>query len=262
MAPTSKTCSHCGRLNAAGDNRCSRCERRLPSAWESAIAAHWSSLLGKGTGATTLFVVLSLAVYVALTLGGHGPMQPVSPRQALRWGALAGELGQSQPWRYLSAIFVHFTLLHVAFNLLALVSFGRSLEQVIGSARFAALLLLSGVGGFVLSEFWYTFQPLTGGMSGGIFGLLGAEVGLRYAGRDEAWKKSAISAFGYAAVAYLLPGQSVNNAAHVGGLLVGAAFGWVLFRAGWNLRADRAFGILAALLLVLTIGALAHGGLG
>jgi membrane associated rhomboid family serine protease len=119
--------------------------------------------------------------------------------------------------------------------------------------------LLSGVGGFVLSEFWYTFQPLTGGMSGGIFGLLGAEVGLRYAGRDLAWKKSAISALGYGVAAALLPGQSVNNAAHFGGLLVGAAFGWVLFRAGWNVRADRAFGALAAVLLVATVGAIARG---
>lgn len=262
MAPASKTCSHCGRLNAAEDRRCSRCERRLPSAWESALGARWTSLLGKGSGATTLFLVLSLAVYVALISGGRGLLQPVSPARALRWGALVGDLGHSEPWRYLSAIFIHFTLMHLAFNLLALVSFGRSLEQVIGSARFAGLLLLSGVGGFVLSEFWYTLQPLTGGMSGGIFGLLGAEVGLRYAGRDVAWKKSAVSALGYGVAAALLPGPSVNNAAHFGGLLVGAAFGWVLFRAGWNLRADRAFGILAALLLVTTIAALAHGWLG
>jgi rhomboid protease GluP len=206
-----------------------------------------------------LFLVLSLAVYLALIFGGRGLLQPVSAERAVRWGALGGELGRSEPWRYLSAIFVHFTLLHVAFNLLALVSFGRSLEQAIGAARFAVLLLLSGIGGFVLSEFWYTFQPLTGGMSGGIFGLLGAEVGLRYAGRDVAWKKSAISALGYGVAAALLPGQSVNNAAHFGGLIVGAAFGWVLFRAGWNLRADRAFGILAALLLLATVGAIAHG---
>ena len=234
----------------------------MPPAWESAVARHWSSLLGKGSGATTLFLVLSLAVYALLILGGPGLLQSVSAARALRWGALVGDLGHSQPWRYLSAIFVHFTLMHVAFNLLALVSFGRSLEQAIGSARFAALLLLSGVGGFVLSDLWYTFQPLTGGMSGGIFGLLGAEVGLRYAGRDVAWKQSAISALGYGVVAALLPGQSVNNAAHFGGLFVGAACGWGLFRAGWTLRADRAFGIVAALLLVATVGAIAHGGLG
>jgi rhomboid protease GluP len=203
-----------------------------------------------GAPATVWFAALSVAVYLALVASSGGPRSPISGRMALRWGALAGDLGWHEPWRLLSAIFVHFGLLHIGFNLLALVSFGRVLERVLGSARFAVLLLATGVLGFVASDLWYALfppQPITGGLSGGIFGLLGAEVGLRFAAGDAGWKRAAVSGAGYALMMALIPGQTVNNAAHVGGLLSGGLLGWALsYAAG---RAHQRYFDAAALLL-------------
>jgi rhomboid protease GluP len=264
VAPVSKVCLHCGRLNPASDARCSHCERRLPADWELGLA-RWSSRFFGGAPATALFVALSLAVYVALVAGGAGLSAPVSGRRALLWGALVGELGWREPWRHLSALFVHFNLLHVGFNLLALVSFGRALEKALGSARFAVLLLLTGVAGFLASDAWYLWFPpqyTTGGLSGGIFGLLGAEVGLRFAAADLGWKRAAVSALGYAVAMALLPGQNVNNAAHLGGLAAGGVLGWALSRRGSSRRFDLFFRVLALLLLLATLAAIAQSRLG
>ena len=206
------------------------------------------SVLG-GATATALSALLAVLIYVAL-IAGDGPATPMSWGRALRWGALAGNLGPSQPWRYFTAIFVHFGLLHLGFNLLTLVSFGRSLEQLLGTARFTVLLLLSGALGFVASDVWYALLPqrqITGGLSGGIFGLMGAEVGLRFASGDEGWKRAGVSALGYAAVMALLPGVNVNNAAHLGGLLAGAGLAWAFHR----LRARRGERLLVRAAAVL-----------
>lgn len=212
-----------------------------------------------GAPATVWFAVLSVAVYLALMWSSGGPRAPISGRMALRWGALAGDLGWHEPWRQLSAMFVHFGLLHIGFNVLALVSFGRVLERVLGSARFTVLLLVTGALGFVASDLWYVLFPpaqITGGLSGGIFGLLGAEVGLRLAARDDGWKRAAVSGAGYALMMGLIPGQTVNNAAHVGGLLSGVLLGWALSHAA-SRAYERAFSVAAWLLCGATLGAIA-----
>ncbi|HEU4578192.1 MAG TPA: rhomboid family intramembrane serine protease [Polyangiaceae bacterium] len=215
--------------------------------------------LAGGAPATVGFAALSVAVYLALIASSGGPRAPISGRMALRWGALAGDLGWREPWRQLSAMFVHFGLLHIGFNVLALFSFGRVLERVLGSARFAVLLLVSGALGFVVSDVWYALFPpaqITGGLSGGIFGLLGAEVGLRFAAGDAGWKRAAVTGAGYAVMMGLIPGQNVNNAAHVGGLLSGGLLGWALSHAAS--RAYHRFFELAALLLsAASLGAIA-----
>ena len=230
----------------------------LPTRWESALARLSARVFG-GIPATVGFAGLSVAVYWALVASSGGPTSPISGRMALRWGALAGELGWRAPWRHLSAMFVHFGLLHIGFNLLALVSFGRVLERVLGSARFASLLLVSGALGFVASDLWYALFPpqqITGGLSGGIFGLLGAEVGLRFAAGDPAWKRAAVSGAGYALLMALIPGQNVNNAAHVGGLLSGGLLGWALSHAASPAH-QRAFNLAAMLLCAATLCAIA-----
>jgi len=213
-----------------------------------------------GAPATAFFAALSVAVYLALLANAGGLGAPVSGRAALHWGALVGELGWREPWRHLSAMFVHFGLLHLGFNLLALVSFGRTLERVLGTARFTLLLLLTGALGFVASDAWYSWFPpqqVTGGLSGGIFGLLGAEVGLRFAAGEAGWQRAFVSALGYAVAMALIPGQSVNNAAHVGGLLSGGVLGWALSRAG-SRALDHAFAGAALLLALGALGAIAQ----
>jgi rhomboid protease GluP len=259
VTPPSQVCPHCGRLNAPTQSRCSHCQSRLPSGWERALGRFSARIPGRAP-ATAFFTLLSLAVYLALWAGSGGLMAPISGRRALEWGALFGDLGWSEPWRHLSAMFVHFGLMHIGFNLMALVSFGRALEQALGTARLALLLLGTGGLGFVASDVWYHWFPpqhITGGMSGGIFGLLGAEVGLRFANGDLAWKRAAVSALGYAAVMALLPGVNVNNAAHLGGLLSGGVLGWAFSGLAASRRFDAGFAALALLATLATLGAIA-----
>lgn len=232
----------------------------MPPGW-TVNATRGLDQLAQRYGATGLFVALSLAVYAALMSGGGGLLQPLSPRLALRWGALVGSLGWHEPWRFLSAMFVHLNLMHVGFNTLALSSLGRSVEGSFGWARFTLIFLGTGIAGFLVSQVWYQLwygaHPLTGGTSGGLFGLLGAGVGWRYSERDPAWRKLAINGIGYAVVMALIPGISVNHAAHLGGLGAGAGLGWALHRLRSGRRAERTLQRLAVALMIATFASIA-----
>ena len=257
VANGSRICPACGKLNALDDTRCSRCEARLPAGWEVAVARGAGSVFQRPGWATWLFVGVDVVVYVALLSAGSLGLGSVGRFAALRWGALEGALGHHEPWRYLSAMFVHFSVLHVGFNTLTLHQLGRDLERGLGWARFVLVFLGTGIAGFLASELWYTHMPLTGGISGGIFGLLGAAVGWRFAQRDPEWKRLAITGVGYAVAMALIPGVTVNHAAHLGGLASGAGIGWGLFRLGQGRRVDRSLNIAGALLIAASFASIA-----
>ena len=65
--------------------------------------------------------------------------------------AFAPFLGWTEPWRFVTAAFLHSpqTVFHILLNMFALWSLGQYLEPMLGRARFAALYLISGIGGQV-----------------------------------------------------------------------------------------------------------------
>jgi rhomboid protease GluP len=80
---------------------------------------------------------------------------------------------QGQYWRLFTPIFLHGSLLHIAFNMYALYRFGPGLERFYGHVRFLVLYLVAGFAGNVVS--FAMSQAASLGSSTAIFGLLGAE---------------------------------------------------------------------------------------
>ena len=76
-------------------------------------------------------------------------------------------------YRLISSAFLHFGLMHIAFNMYALYWLGTALESYVGSLRFGAIYLISALtgsfGALLLSP-----NALTAGASAAIFGLMGA----------------------------------------------------------------------------------------
>jgi membrane associated rhomboid family serine protease len=188
----------------------------------------------------------------ALLLGGR------TSWEKLRWGALATQLVSTEPWRLLSATFVHFGLLHVGFNMLAIISLGRALEPQLGPARYIVTLLGTALFGFVTSHVWHTqvspFHGLTAGASGGVLGLAGALIGYLYARGNPAWKQIGAQVVLYAVLfAVMLP---VNNAAHAGGLLSGLPLGYLFCKERRRHRHAWAFRWLAGAFIAASVASI------
>jgi len=88
---------------------------------------------------------------------------------------LTGE-ALNMPWQFVTSIFLHGSLLHLMFNLFALVFFGLVVEGMIGSRRFLFLFFASGIFANIIS---FNFYPASLGASGAILGLIGCLAALR-----------------------------------------------------------------------------------
>lgn len=136
-------------------------------------------------------------------------------------------LGVFEPWRLLTAALVHSSFWHLALNMLALWMIGRSLEPLLGRARFVTLYLLSALGGSVAVALLSFTTPVVGA-SGAIFGLFGALLVIgRHIGANIAGIAVILAinlAIGF------VPGFNVSWQAHVGGLVVGLAVAFVYTR--------------------------------
>jgi membrane associated rhomboid family serine protease len=122
-------------------------------------------------------------------------------------------------YRLLTAAFLHASILHIALNMYALYLFGPPVEAAIGRVRFAALYLVSALGGSALS---YAFaNPLVPslGASGAVFGLLGAYLVLnRKLGRNT----SGVMALLVINFVFGLIAPNIDWRAHLGGLVTGS----------------------------------------
>jgi rhomboid protease GluP len=134
-------------------------------------------------------------------------------------------------YRFLTAMFLHGGVTHIAFNAFALYSLGFEAERVYGHRPFLAVYLLAGLGGGVAS---YALNPSPSvGASGAIFGLIGALAVFYYEARAVLGgvARQQLGSLIFTLLVNLGLGFSValiDNNAHIGGLVAGAAAGWLL----------------------------------
>lgn len=137
-----------------------------------------------------------------------------------------------QYWRLLTHCFLHFGLLHIAFNGYAFWDLGRLAERLWGGRQVFATFILSGITGGAASFAWNMLLDApknSAGASGAICGILGLLLGAYYRNKYHVGEYLGshlvrwavyILAFG------LLMGA--DNAAHIGGMIGGGVLGYLL----------------------------------
>lgn len=131
-------------------------------------------------------------------------------------------------WRPVTSGFAHLNLIHIGLNMFILWQLGMLLEPALGRVRYLALYFMALMGGsflvLVLSP-----NNSTLGASGAVFGLMGAAfVGLRSRGIDP-FSTSIGPLIIMNLIFTFVFSSSISVGGHVGGLLAGAAGGWLLF---------------------------------
>src|SRR5450631_428849 len=250
------TCPECQRPAAVGI-QCVDCVREGQKSMRMPRTQFGAKVSPGGRPVVTLAIIV-ICVVVWL-------LQQVSP-QVTNELLFSPVLGATQPWRFLTVAFVHSPgqVLHILFNMYALWVFGQYLEPMLGRVRFAALYLVSALGGSVgylmlavppvsvaglTNNSWVT--PMVGA-SGAIFGLFGALFVLnRHLGRSSG---SLFVVLGINAVlGFVVPGIAWQ--AHLGGLLTGVALGAVITATAAQVRRRFQVPALAAVLVLLAVAA-------
>ena len=191
----------------------------------------------------TGLILLSLFVFPFSGPLADGTLNPVMALLTITDLRLPGAaswqaLFSIEIWRWLTPIFLHFSVLHLVFNLAVITEFSRRVEARDGSGVFALMVLLIGVSSN-LGQFLYSGYPLFGGLSGVGYGLVGyVLVRHRLEPDDSAWQVH--MGFAWSLLIFLVIFSTgvtetfelfVANAAHWVGLVTGAGLAWLKSRS-------------------------------
>ncbi|MFO0692226.1 MAG: rhomboid family intramembrane serine protease [Polyangiales bacterium] len=190
----------------------------------------------------------------------------------VRMGAVFSRTSPVFDWtRCLAYGYLHIGPIHLIMNMTALWVMGSMIEPMLGSARFFVLYTGAVVGGGATVAL-FGGDSITAGASGGLFGLLGAEVGIflllarraRSPSEREAMKQQILRILVPNVLISLVPGVSFLG--HAGGFAVGFGFfalglhRWpqVVRARGGNVEvvSDPVFRALALVLLLLTVASI------
>lgn len=174
-------------------------------------------------GPLTMTIMLAcIAVFIL--------MQVIGDRAVMAWLAWPADEAQDfQLWRWFSHALLHFSLLHILFNLLWWWYLGGAVEKRLGSGKLVVIALISALlSGWMQAKYsgvWF------GGLSGVVYALMGY-AWLRGERDPESgiYLERGLMAFAilWLVIGYFgVFGLSIANAAHVTGLLVGLAMAFV-----------------------------------
>lgn len=179
--------------------------------------------------ATPLLLDANVLIYGLMVLATTSGLNSFATSTLLAWGASYGPaIGAGEWWRLLTSTFLHGGLLHLANNMVLLSILGWQLERGLGALRLAVVYLLAGVGASLISYWWH--PAIVGvGASGALFGLMGLGFTLYWRPQVDITLKAVLGSVVLLtgvislAMGFIIP--NVDNAAHLGGLFIGAALG-------------------------------------
>lgn len=172
-------------------------------------------------------VAINIAIFALMVITGVSPFSP-ERGELLSWGANFSPLTScGQQWRLLTSLFIHIGLMHLAFNMWILWSYGPIAEVIYGRVGFVLLYFGAGTAASVASTFWHP-QSLSAGASGAIFGVVGAMIAAMGLSLRRGSPTGPLVAFVVYNVIFGLTVPAIDNAAHMGGLVGGWACGKLL----------------------------------
>jgi membrane associated rhomboid family serine protease len=138
-------------------------------------------------------------------------------------------------WRLITALFLHYDLFHLGFNLFALYVLGPGLERMIGTVRFVLCYMISGIGstgGVVLLTLFRIIRPAEViGASGCVMGIVGAWAGFLLRDRHAPRAKERllnILLIVAIQIVFDISTPQISMSAHLCGLITGFFVGLIL----------------------------------
>jgi membrane associated rhomboid family serine protease len=203
-----------------------------------------------------VIALVIVGCYVRTALAGHDWIS-IPSGVLIRHGAnLPRGVADGEWWRHLTSTILHVGLWHIGFNLLALAVVGPHVERNYGRLGMPFLFVLTGVLASIGSQ-------LTGmwgaGASGAIMGMIGAIAGAGQRSGTTIGKQERNAMLRWAVYTIIFGiGVGADNHAHVGGFVVGAAFGLLVPTEARTPRWVRiVVNVLGALSIAAILGAAA-----
>jgi rhomboid protease GluP len=274
-------------VSISGMANCTQCGRKLPplsfkkicqwcvqheaaqrgddSVQQQVMPAPWVRRSESSITLTQILFGANLAVFLAMVLASGDIASVANPEQGFQ-GQLLAHFGANfgpytlsgQWWRLFTYMFLHVGLLHIAINMWCLWDLGALCESLYGRWTYAAIYILTGLGGGIASVGWNP-SVLSVGASGAIFGLAGALIASFYLGEFslpsiaiKGTLRSLLFFVGFN-VFFGIAISGVDNACHAGGLITGLILGALVARFAPQPGPSRRASVLAIGALVVLL---------
>ncbi|MFJ3394447.1 rhomboid family intramembrane serine protease [Leifsonia aquatica] len=222
-------CQRCGRTicgecqtPAAVGFVCPECMAQQRATAPKTKPAWIPRLTGAGAPVVTYAII---AVCVVVFILQSLPFIGGQITQAIQYAGVYSDPRAFEPWRMLTSVFAHASIIHILLNMYTLWIFGSILEPMLGRLRFLGLFLISGFAGSVgVLLLGNPLQPVVGA-SGAIFGMFGAFFIIQRRLGGNATQILVLVALNIGIG--FLPGLNIAWQAHVGGLIGGVLVGLI-----------------------------------
>ena len=258
---TGVSCSSCGRPI------CSDCMTPTPVGMRCPECSREKTRVVSGVGetaagypATKVLIGLCVVAYLLEIASGTGGISPGSSPVLNDFGLRGIFVADGQWYRLITCGFLHVSIFHLAFNMVALFFLGRILEPSIGTPRFLAIYFASMLAGSFGALLLSGSLVNTVGASGAVFGIFGATfVIARGRGLDHIAREIGVILGINLLLTFTIAGISIGG--HLGGLIGGVLCGLMVI-AGERGRLGSApavleYGSFLAIALLSAIAAIA-----
>jgi rhomboid protease GluP len=233
--PRPQICPACGALVGISATRCHVCGTSLRFSL-AAFSKKFSGVFGEHEAPVTMVLLIANVIMLGVSWmalaanGGGGGL-------SILWG-LSGKtqyrLGMSIPfpylllgnewWRVVTAMFLHGGLLHIGFNMMALMQLGPAIEELYGSARYLFIYVLTGAFGFLVSAYFGNFSL---GASGALLGLVGVMLAVTTKRGGSYMHELRSRLISSVVILFVIGfmGMGIDNYAHGAGLVAGFVLG-------------------------------------
>jgi membrane associated rhomboid family serine protease len=169
---------------------------------------------------TTTLIAVNVVLFIATSTNGlNFASNNVNSSLFVRLALIPPAVGHGDWYRLVTSMFLHFSLIHIAFNMYALFLIGSPLEAALGRVRYVALYFLAGIGGSILTLIGAPANTEAAGASGAIFGLFAA---FYFVARRQGWQTNGIVITIAINLALSFSfSNEIDWRGHVGGLIVG-----------------------------------------
>jgi rhomboid protease GluP len=232
--PRPKLCPACGALVGISATRCHECGASLRFSL-AALSKSLSGIFGENEApVTTVLLITNILMFgvswVAIaSAGGGGGLQilwGMGGQTMYRLGASFGPaIFYGHEWyRLVTAMFLHGGLIHIGFNMMALMQFGPALEELYGSARYLFLYVVTGAFGFLVSAALGNYSL---GASGALLGLVGLMLAITTKRGGSYMRELRSRLISSVVILFVLgfSGMGMDNYAHAAGLASGFGLG-------------------------------------
>jgi rhomboid protease GluP len=176
---------------------------------------------------TFILIAANVAVYIVTSYYGGSAIQTNDSAFYEATVLYVPYVFQGEVWRMITSMFVHADIAHIAGNMLFLFIYGLRAEKMFDFKEYMTIYFLSGLAGnalTLLTALMLSTDFISLGASGAIFGVLGAV--MIYSRRSIG--QSILTALIYAFFLFTINiAPNVNIWAHLGGLVVGLALGYL-----------------------------------